>query len=358
MASSLKGKQLADHYFTRDDPSGISWTCKCGVTRLQKGSGYSNLCSHIVTEHPDYIQLVDKAKKVTTITEVFWPKKAQNIHGWMDMIIMGLLPFSFVENESAKKYMRPEGVTVNTLKKYIHLVEKRVRHKLTKELPDLFALVFDGWSAAGNVRYSSVLVEMFQCVFPSHLFALLFHFWRAAGNVHFVAVFATFPSVSSEHGYSKVLLSFSPMGEGDELTAEMHHTFVSDVLHSYGKSWSNVAALVGDNCSTNKLFAKKADCKLIGCASHRFNLAVKDIMSPYEDLLAKVNSLMKKLRNIIPSAKLRKLTHLKPKSANATRWSSTFHMLQRYAEIKTFLHDLEMNDIYMIFFPPIERTER
>ncbi|KAH9108336.1 hypothetical protein AeMF1_016490 [Aphanomyces euteiches] len=43
---------------------------------------------------------------------------------------------------------------------------------------------------------------------------------------------------------------------------------------------------------------------------------------------------MRKLRRVVPAAKLRRLTPLKAKMKNSTRWSSTYHMLQRYVEIK------------------------
>ncbi|KAH9088578.1 hypothetical protein Ae201684P_017187 [Aphanomyces euteiches] len=46
---------------------------------------------------------------------------------------------------------------------------------------------------------------------------------------------------------------------------------------------------------------------------------------------------MRKLRHVVPAAKLRRLTPLKAKMKNSTRWSSTNHMLQRYVEIKPFV---------------------
>ena len=81
----------------------------------------------------------------------------------------------------------------------------------------------------------------------------------------------------------------------------------------------NVGAMVDDNCSPNKAFARKAKCPFVGWASHRFNLAVQDILSGYEDLLAIVHNLMVKMRKLLAAAKLRKLTQLKPKLRNVTR---------------------------------------
>ncbi len=69
-----------------------------------------------------------------------------------------------------------------------------------------------------------------------------------------MAVFATFPS-SDLIGYKKVLLSFSPINNEDSLSARAHLEYMEYVLEMYGKSWANVAALVGDNCNVNGAFA-------------------------------------------------------------------------------------------------------
>ncbi|KAE8882775.1 hypothetical protein PF010_g8199 [Phytophthora fragariae] len=44
---------------------------------------------------------------------------------------------------------------------------------------------------------------------------------------------------------------------------------------------------------------------LVGCASHRLNLAVKGFLVPYEDDLNQVQRLMKKLRTLKEGSKLR-----------------------------------------------------
>ncbi|ETM42239.1 hypothetical protein L914_12075 [Phytophthora nicotianae] len=44
---------------------------------------------------------------------------------------------------------------------------------------------------------------------------------------------------------------------------------------------------------------------LVGCASHRLNLAVREYLAPHEDALAEVQALMRKLRTLKQAAKLR-----------------------------------------------------
>ncbi len=40
----------------------------------------------------------------------------------------------------------------------------------------------------------------------------------------------------------------------------------------------NVVALIGDNRSVNTSLARQANTHLVGCASHRLNLSVQDMM--------------------------------------------------------------------------------
>lgn len=48
------------------------------------------------------------------------------------------------------------------------------------------------------------------------------------------------------------------------------------ILEVFDKDISiNVICLVGDNCNVNKALADLCDLPLIGCAAHRFNLAVQ-----------------------------------------------------------------------------------
>ena len=42
----------------------------------------------------------------------------------------------------------------------------------------------------------------------------------------------------------------------------------------------------------NKAFANLANKPLVGCASHRFNLAVGDFLKPFKEDMDKINTLM------------------------------------------------------------------
>ena len=63
----------------------------------------------------------------------------------------------------------------------------------------------------------------------------------------------------------------------------------------------------------------KRQVPLIGCASHRLNLACQEFYADKMDLIEKVDFLMKDLKTLKNSAKLRKYTQEKPERRNATR---------------------------------------
>lgn len=113
----------------------------------------------------------------------------------------------------------------------------------------------------------------------------------------------------------------------------------------YDKNIENVVALIGDNVNTKRAFARRVGPDFVGCDSHRFNLAAKDILVSYEDIVEKVHRLMKKMSFQIPAAKLRKLTHLRPKLRNDTRWSSTYVMLQRYIQVHEIIKQIELPEV-------------
>ena len=55
---------------------------------------------------------------------------------------------------------------------------------------------------------------------------------------------------------------------------------------------------------------------------------------------------MLKLRGLLRNAKLEKLTKLKPKVRNNTRWSSTYEMLRRYVQLREFLAKLDSDTMH------------
>ncbi|KAE9274409.1 hypothetical protein PR003_g29614, partial [Phytophthora rubi] len=123
--------------------------------------------------------------------------------------------------------------------------------------------------------------------------------------------------------------------------ADAHIKLFDGVLNVYNKKLDMVASIVGDNCATNQSVATKLGVPLVGCASHRFNLAVNRFLADSEPLLTQVNTLMSKLSQANNFAQLAKATNLHPIKRNITRWSSSFEMLQRYERIRPQIKTVE-----------------
>jgi hypothetical protein len=281
------------------------------------------LFQHIEAEHEDYMQAYKNAleikktelciteeqissqgkKKKPTLQvtiEHFIPLTAQLYFGWIEWIVIGLYPFSFCEKEINRKYSNlKSAICVDTLMKYMKLICEEVEKTIARILPEKFVLVFDGWS----------------CNF-----------------VHYVAIFAVFDS-------KKILLAFQPLFNEADLGHESHAELIISTLNLYQKDLKNVICLVGDNCAVNKALADFLHLPLIGCASHRFNLAVNLFFEQWEQLIEQVHSIMKSLRTTKNIGRLHEMTELAPRIRQETRWSGTFKLLRRYFEIKDFVDE-------------------
>ncbi len=149
------------------------------------------------------------------------------------------------------------------------------------------------------------------------------------------------------------LLAFSPLLDETNLNADSHVLFLDFALSVIGKTRENISFIVADNENLNKAVARKLSVPMIGCASHRLNLAVKSLFSASANGIYLVNKLMAKLSTLKNSAKLRAKTHLRPILSSSTRWSSTFLMVERYFELKQHLDFLD-NELLPLMPNPVE----
>jgi hypothetical protein len=95
--------------------------------------------------------------------------------------------------------------------------------------------------------------------------------------------------------------------------------------------------LVADNAAVNTHLADVIGIPMIGCASHRFNLACQKYLKGSEPILQKIQSLMTTLRQVKQAGKLRTKTSLEPIIRNVTRWSSTYEMIKRFFRLEEFI---------------------
>ncbi|ETN12809.1 hypothetical protein PPTG_08850 [Phytophthora nicotianae INRA-310] len=132
-----------------------------------------------------------------------------------------------------------------------------------------------------------------------------------------------------------ILIAMAPIidDEISDHTASSHVKFLDVILSYYGRSKASIAYIVGDICSVNGAVADQLQVPMVGCASHRLNLAVNLLLAGDDKLLDKIQKLMYK----------------------DTRWSSTFAMVNRYFELKEFLSDDDEDEL--TGFLPTRREE-
>ncbi|GMF19279.1 unnamed protein product [Phytophthora lilii] len=92
----------------------------------------------------------------------------------------------------------------------------------------------------------------------------------------------------------RVLVAFAPLIDEDvtDHTSASHVKFLEGVLPFSNRIIEDVIYLVGDKCAVNTKLANLLAIPLVGCASHRLNLAVQKFMSEYNGLLDKIQDLM------------------------------------------------------------------
>ncbi|EGZ08877.1 hypothetical protein PHYSODRAFT_288643, partial [Phytophthora sojae] len=215
-------------------------------------------------------------------------------------------------------YSSLDPISEETLRAGMDGVVVAVERSIPSELPARFGIMLDGWTHASE---------------------------------HYIAVFACY----EVNGCPKTtLLSMAPLLDAldDDLSAQGHLEFLATMLpRDYGVQLAQCRFLVADNCAVNRRLATLMSVPLVGCASHRLNLAVQADMVSHEEDLAAVQALMVKLRTLTQSAKLRLKTPLRPVIRQNTRWSSTFEMVRRYLQLLEFL-DAEDDDLMDLLPPP------
>jgi hypothetical protein len=299
--------------------------CSCGKVMAKQSHGYTNGSSHVKTQHDEkeYVEKVQellRARRDGQVSILLFnsiPKDAKNMHDWIDWIVMDNLPFCFVEKKRTRKNTSLNPICVNTFMKYLRLLTTAVEPEIAEALPDKFGLILDGWTE---------------------------------NSIHFCVLFACIPGTCD-----RIMLTFSPLLDPTTQDVDAHYDWIVEILGVYSKGVGNILFLCSDNTNCMPALARKLKCPFIGCASHRLALYVKKYLNCDDDdethLLNKLKTLMKKLRSANKSAAILMETHLKPITSNVTRWSSTYHMVCRYNQIKDVINRSDRDLVDFLLTP-------
>ncbi|KAG2908868.1 hypothetical protein PC129_g7306 [Phytophthora cactorum] len=180
---------------------------------------------------------------------------------WIEWVVARNMPLSEVDDPLTRSMSKLKPVCSKTLKVYLAMVAETVEATISAEMSDPVGIRFDA---------STFFLEKYVALFAMH--------WH-------------------DGQLKQTLLSIAPMEEGD-LTAQSHCLFIQRIIELFHQSEANLAFLIGDNCATNRAIATRLNVPLIGCASHRFNLAVNSFLDNHKPEVNAVNTLMAALLTI------------------------------------------------------------
>ena len=153
-------------------------------------------------------------------------------------------------------------------------------------------------------------------------------------SVHYCGVYAIFASPVGK--LIKLLLALSVF-EGEQcFGSNAHCKLLEDTLEQYNRTKNSIIFITADNCSTNKSLVKIIDVPMIGCFSHRLNLAVQLFCNSsikITTVLDKIRVLMVFLKTPKARGWLIQYTSLAPSLDNDTRWDSKYAMLKKYVRL-------------------------
>lgn len=292
------------------------------IKTISKGVGFQWAVQHLRGKHDGQYETTTLSKQTTLIS-----KDAQSTFDWIQWITSENRELDFVEKKLVRKHTTGniKPISVPTLKDRMFKTVQVMEQDIGKRLPPKFGVTIDGWSDYG---------------------------------MHYLGVFAVGPKVPD----GKILLGFSPFENEADLSADQHAEYLNTLLPYFNRTMEDVLYLVGDNCAVNQKLAKDLNVPMIGCNSHKLNLAVtlyiglnfKDDDTAKakctveqlarREILQLLSTLMSKLKSIKGKARLREYTDYVALKANETRWNGNYRMTTRYIQFKDVLELLAQEE--------------
>ncbi|DAZ97014.1 TPA: hypothetical protein N0F65_011929 [Lagenidium giganteum] len=258
MLSSLSSRDLIRTLFRRDGE--LYWCKLCPKSRKQQeGSGYTNLMDHLRRAHLEKYLLEFQLLR---------------------RVVMGGLPLNICEKPLTVNNTSLKPISTITLKKHLLAVERAVRDDVRALLHGKrLGILFDAWTE---------------------------------GGMHVVGVIAV-------TAVSPTMLCCSTLANGDDMGSDSMIDLLDSVLDAYGIDATNLCFFVCDHASVIVAVAKKTGVPMIGCASHRFNLALRLYMQTDESTITKVRQLMVRLSTVKQRHRLKQAGALMPVLDQDTR---------------------------------------
>jgi hypothetical protein len=138
--------------FGKDSTTDIDGKLSCLRANCSKrrkpNSGDGNLYTHIIS-HDDWLDFYNdscnavESGPIDSFLEKYHPF-TESVFGWLKFIVDTNQPFNCVANKNYRDFSKHDGICISTEKKYFDLVLEIVFTRLSKLIPKLFGIIFDG----------------------------------------------------------------------------------------------------------------------------------------------------------------------------------------------------------------------
>ncbi|KAF1778265.1 hypothetical protein GQ600_4500 [Phytophthora cactorum] len=144
--------------WTRREPVSGYFRCRCWRVRQQvPRTGYSNLVSHVRSQHPDFEDIMRSVVPVETGTLVPWiRRRSLNLFGWLRWTVMCNLPLHFCENPETRRYSNLDPIGEEQFLEGIACVVQHVKAIMSRSCRPL-------WFEAGWPHNSEHYLAVFVC---------------------------------------------------------------------------------------------------------------------------------------------------------------------------------------------------
>lgn len=194
-SQSLTNREGVGLFFSQPSSLSSMLTCQCGVSRLQKKGGVSNLLQHFERKRPLELKSARERKNTSgqrDLSKRHINSKIISIHGWISYLLQCLRPFWMVQNEDVCFHIWYDKSSLNNFKLYLSKLSTVFKANISRMLPKNFALIFDGHTTT---------------------------------KAHYVAMFATFTKKDGL-GYGSEFLALSPLEDGTSQSADENMNFL------------------------------------------------------------------------------------------------------------------------------------
>ena len=370
---AVTNQQYVEEFFKNsEEDNEKKKECDLCHRTYSKDNGYSNLMNHLKSQHPDYVRIYDirhppvVSTQKATIDNFFGASsKAKQLWYWIRKVVLIPEPFTFVENPIAREGSVYEGITVETLKKYMVILKNYIMFKKIK--PEIqiakgdkirnFGIVYDGWTHDSE-----------------HYLAMFATYTDDNGVVKTPMLSCSVPEDMDEETLfdedlddSEKYCGFTAADMFDMMMLTLHDEYDFRLPNNEEITADNVSEFVAffvcDNCSANRALSNKTEIPMVGCASHRLNLAVESWIGTKERknrrgevigtlsqnrlVITKIDKLMGEFNTLKNAPVLRGKCmqmldkDLKPTRMQDTRWSSKFKLVEKEAVIRPVYKSVE-----------------